>query len=81
MREKLSHIIKINLEHIPSHIDTTTKKRVPQRTRIYVNNIPMMEVDTHKSRLTFLLQKLGRSTGKSQPGEYWFEYNEETDSV
>jgi len=61
-------MVRINLSH-------TTKK--PQTTIVTINGVDLFEVHTFGSRLKFLQRKLNQSTGKSQPGEYFFEVGEE----
>ena len=58
-------IIRINLDHI--------RNVKPIRTVVSVNGVPLFEINTYASKLEFLLDKLTKSAGNSQPGEYWFE--------
>lgn len=60
-------VVRINLTH-------TDKK--PQTTIISVNGTDLIEVNTHASKLHFIKNKIGNSTGKSNSGEYWFEEDE-----
>lgn len=60
----MSLLLRINLTH-------TNKK--PQTTIISINGVDAMEVRTHSSDLTFLANKINKSSGKSGDGEYWIE--------
>lgn len=60
-------IIRVNLMH------EEKKPNKAQYTIIYINGIPMFKIKTHSSDLTFIQHKIGNSTGKSVPGEYYFE--------
>lgn len=60
-------LVRVNLTHKPGP---------PKRTVISINGVDLIEVNTFSSNLTFIQDKVNKSSGKSQPGEYWFDVEE-----